>query len=236
MDKDSVAVTIIVAVLSSAVINSLMNIIWSAHVRRQDIKREAERETQTIGHFYLSIINELEKFSQECVISIRKIDEGIEEFRLHHDSSPLQGVPNQKFLFNPIVDWLKIPVLYADKVKRIASRFEYCNTWIVNQYGNAVEYDEAFELEQERLAFYGLQACRLADEIRLKIKSASEDLHSVREALNIVIDGRRAFFNADRNRNIVIPELQSQFRAEVSTKAGVKDWLKRILRIGPRDI
>lgn len=210
--KIDVLTLLFTGVISGAVISALINLGWNAYVKAGDRNRVSEKEAHVVGHVYLEIVIQLERFARKCNGRLYDISTGLDMYRDQHDNSGLNDLPAILFLFDPEPDWTALPVQFVAELKSIADRYEQCSSWIAEQYLQWADYDDAYELEEGRLAYYGLEACKLVSEIRIQIDAGDGELEDLVRHFRSTISARRAFY--EKNPSDVyslIPELRGYF-------------------------
>jgi hypothetical protein len=215
MATGSQDVSALTLIMSSAVISAVVNVGWNAYAKWGERKKEAAKEAQKVGHVYLALVLQLEGFARQCNERHYDIGIGIERYRTEHDSSVFDGLSSILFEFSPEPDWTALPIPFVAKLKSLTNRFEQCNSWIETQFQLWAGLDEAYELEEERLAYYGLNACKLASEIRIEIEAGDGELGYLITHFQSVIDTRRNSYVTNPGMHTLIPELRAHFESEL---------------------
>jgi hypothetical protein len=208
--------TILVSsVVSSAVISALVNVAWNAYSSRQVRAREDAKEEHKVGHVYLGLVLKLDRFARLCHSRLYEISDAIETYRETHSSDAMRDMPPMPPIFDPASDWSALPIAYVARLETLLGRYEQCDSWIKEQFVVWAELDEAWEIECERLAFYGLAACKLATDTRALIKAGNEEFVDVIKHFESVINSRRTYLRDNPQRAYtIIPELRAQLEAE----------------------
>lgn len=212
MTTSTESVSAITLILSSAVVSAGVNVAWNAFARFLDWRR-AKRK---IDHVYLNIVQQLEHFARRCNERMYDINEAMGEYRSNHDSGAFRGIAHLALDFHPEPDWTSLPIPFVAKVKSLQSRFEQCDSWIKAQFDLWADFADAYDLEEERLAFYGLKACEISAEIRSKLEAGASELDDLSAHFERVIDRRRTIDREDPGQHTFIPELRAQFERERS--------------------
>lgn len=214
------AMKFILAVLSSTVLSGVINIIWNAHVRKQDIKRAQEEEKLKAGHVYLIVVDHLERFARECNERLSEIYEGLEEYRRYHQTDKLHTLPEIKFTFDPSLDWQVLPIPFVAELKSLAQKFDECNVWIRSEWNCGIDWDTAYEFEQERLAYYSLQVCKIIARTKTVIGVGSTDINPLTNRFNKLIQSKRRQYTENPGLYPSIPELQALFSDSPNVERG----------------
>lgn len=197
-------------IMSSAVISAGVNVGWSAFLKLLERRKEARK----VDHVYLAIVSQLEAFARRCNERLYDISNGVERYRTFGDSTLLNNLMSIPFEFTPEPDWTALPVRFVAKVRALPNRFEQCNAWINAAFMTWAELDDAYELDEERLAFYALKACNLASEIRKKIKAGDGEVDDLVEHFQSILNTRRNMYRQYPGVHSFIPELRAQFESE----------------------
>lgn len=200
-------------VASSAVISALVNVGFTAWVKYGERKREDAKDAKRVGHVYLGIVFSLESFAKQCDERLYDIYNGLAQCEEQHDSSALAKLKPVAFTLDPSSSWDELSIAFVAKVKVLPSQYETTNQWIHQQYEYWAGVDDAYHLEEERLAYYGGKACEMAAEIRRDIKAGDGEVASYVEHFRSIINQRRKAFATDRE-TALIPELIHQFNKE----------------------
>lgn len=201
-------------VASSAVISALVNVSWSAWLKRNERIKEDVEKSRRIGHVYLDIALDLESFAKRGNAYLFDIQDGLFEFKKNHNNLVLSKLKPLKFEFNVVPSWSELPVAFVARVKTIPLQFESTNEWIVAQWAGWADLDEVYQLEEERVAFYGLKICEIATKIRLEIGASEDETSSYVEHFKSILKSRRAAFQQQGEALTLIPELHAQFKKE----------------------
>lgn len=215
-------VSVLTLIMSSAVISAIVNVAWSALQKRSERKRETEKEAMRIGHVYLELGLQLEGFVRKCNAQLYDIGHGLAMRGAEHDESALQNLPRLSFAFDAEPDWRALPIPFVAKVKALLRRFEETNEWIVAQWDYGADLEDAYELEEERIAFHALEVCKVASEIRTQIGAGDAQLTDLIEHFQSVVVARRKRYEQNSGMLTVIPELQAQFAREFPQLATTK--------------
>lgn len=209
-------VSMFTLVLSSAVVSAAVNVGWNAVSKAIDYFKEKSKDDQKVGHVYLGIATQLEAFARHCSARIYDINEGLSLYRGQHNDNAFEGFGPVLLQFSPEPDWTALPVHFAADVQALPSRFQQSDLWIRSQFQYWAEIDDAYEFEQERLAYYALKACDVAARIRLKIKAPDSELIDLTERFHTFIAQRRAVYQENPATHNFLPELQAQFERDQS--------------------
>lgn len=202
-------------VMSSAVISAFVNVIWSARSKYVERKREDKKDAKRIGHVYLNIALSLESFGKQCDARLFDIENGLWQRARNHDESFLSRLKPFTFAFDPEPTWSELPIPFVAKVKVLPEQFESTSCWIGEQWSEWADLGDAYDLETERVAFYGLKAFEIAAAIRREIQAGECDTESHVEHFRSIIEQRRDAFRKQREGVTLLPELHAQFNREV---------------------
>lgn len=215
--------TVVALLLSSALISALVNIAWNAISKWLDRKAEAKKEAQKVAHVYLELALQLEAFARQCNAQIYDISDGIDLYRSQHDDAGLKNLRTVKFAFEPEPDWAALPIPFVAQVKTLPERFKQCSAWIGTQFRQWAEFDEAWELEEELHAFFALEACKVASDIRVQIGAGAGELTDLVAHFQSVIESRRRSYVQNPQHASLIPDLKAQFRREFPENKGADE-------------
>jgi hypothetical protein len=208
------SVSLLTLVMSSAVVSALVNVGWNGYAKWLDRKKEVEKEAQRVGHVYLALVLQLESFARRCNEQLYDIEEAMERYSSQHDTSAFENLPRIEFAFDPEPDWTLLPVPFVAKVQSLVNRFNQAHTWISSQFQYWADLDDAYQFEQERLACYGHEACRVAAEIRVQIKAGEGDLSDLLNHFGFIVEKRRKWFLQTDQKHNLLPELRARFENE----------------------
>ena len=201
-------------VASSAVVSALVNVSWGAWIKRNErIKEDVER-SKRMGHIYLDIALDLESFTKKCNAYLFDIQDRLFEYRKIHNRAVLHEIKPLTFEFNAAPMWSELPVGFVARVKTIPLQFESTNDWIVAQWMDWADLEDVYQLEEERIAFYGLKICKIATNIRLEIGAGEDETSSYVEHFRSVLNSRRIAYLQQGESLTLIPELHAQFKKE----------------------
>jgi len=201
-------------VMSSAVVSALMNVGWNYYAKRMEQAKEARKESHKIDHVYLKVVLQLEGFARRCNEQLYDIEEAMERYGSQHDSSAFENLSSIEFKFDPEPDWTLLPVPFVAKVQSLVNRFNQADSWIKAQYQYWADLDDAYQFEQERLAYYGNEACRLAAEIRAQIKAGEGELSDLINHFAFIVEKRRKWYLQTDQKHNLLPELRARFENE----------------------
>jgi hypothetical protein len=208
------SVSVLTLVMSSAVVSALVNVGWNGYAKWLDQKKEAGKEVHRVGHVYLALVLQLESFARRCNEQLYDIEEAMERYSSAHDGSAFEKLPKIEFAFNPEPDWTMLPIPFVAKVQSLVNRFNQAHNWISSQFQYWADLDDAYQFEQERLAYYGHEACRLAAEIRVQIKAGDGDLSDLLNHFAFIVEKRRKWFLQTEQKHNLLPELRARFENE----------------------
>lgn len=211
MAADQNTISTLALVLSSAVVSAAVTVAWNAIARYLDRRKENQRN----DHIYLEIALQLETFARECNERIYDINEALGRYR-EHDQNAFSNIKGVSLRFNPEPEWTSLPVAFVAKVKGLQTRFNQSQAWLSAQFQLWAGLDDVHEFDEERLAFYALEACKIAVQTRKKIKAGSGETDSLNSHFEQVIDRRRTLYIANAERHTFIPELRAKFDSENS--------------------
>lgn len=216
--------TVVALLLSSALISALVNIAWNAISKWLDRKAETKKEAQKVAHVYLDLALQLEVFARQCNALLYDISDGIDLYRSQRDDSGLKNLRTVEFAFEPEPDWTALPIPFVAQVKTLPERFKQCSTWIGTQFRQWAAFDEAWELEEELHAFFALEACKVASDIRVQIGAGTAELTDLAAHFQSVIESRRRSYVQSPLHASLIPDLKAQFQREFpANKAADQD-------------
>jgi hypothetical protein len=202
-------------VASSALTSAIVNVGWNALSKWLDRRRENKKEVQRVDHVKLEIVQQLEAFAKRCRIHSNNIHDGLHSYYEEHDDS-FSRVGKIQFEFDPAPKWEELPVSFVAPIKWMPLQFRESDQYIMD----AVDYigiDDAYELELERVAFYGLKALNTAAKIRGEIKADYEggaELDVARKDFEDLIEKRRQLYLSASSSVRLLPEFTAQFEAE----------------------
>lgn len=208
MAAPSEPVSALTLIMSSAVVSAGVNVAWSVITRLLDLRREKTK----IAHEYLSLVLQPEEFVRLCNERLYDISEAMDRYRGFQDSAAFNGLGRIPLDFKPEPNWSSLPIPFVANMKSLPNRFEQCDRWITAQ-SEWAGLDDAYEFEEERLAFYALKAAKIAAEVRQQIGAGDGDLGDLVTHLESVIAQRRAVHLKDPSRRDYIPELRAHFES-----------------------
>ena len=203
------------AVLSGTVASSLINLGWNAWTRKADRKREEAKEANRIKHVYLDIARDLELFSSECAVQMSEIENAQHAYYTAEDRHALGKLQLTKLRFDTEPSWIDLPVEFVDTIKDLIVRFDAAGKWIANAFQDWADPADAGSFEQERLAFYGNLAARIARDTRKKIGAGRSVTDSYQEKFDHFLAGCKTRYLSN-SCEIFIPDLQEQFNQSSS--------------------
>jgi hypothetical protein len=213
MAIESTPVNWIVVVLSSALGSGLVSAASALYLKRGDRAREDAARKIQVDHVFLTIALSLEAFARKCDDRIIAIDEAYVEAQSSNDMSKLLQGPFH-LSFNEEQVWADLPVPFVAEIKGVLREFGETNTWIHEQFDTWAHADDAYELEKERCAYFGLKFCESAEAVRVRIGADAADIANQRRNFQYLINTRRKQFRANRDMAI-IPGLTKQFTYEL---------------------
>ncbi|MBN3004531.1 hypothetical protein JW897_12370 [Chromobacterium alkanivorans] len=203
----------IVLILSSALISALVNAIWNALSKYIDHKKETRKHQQKISHTYLAIANDLEVFAKKCDAQLYDIYDGLRERAEFHDERKLDNIGTVELDFSSNPDWQELPIKFVAEIKSLPTFFNTAHEWISSQWFAWADTEETFAFEEERLAYYGLIACKKAENIREKlIKVQKGNTEEFENHFNEIIEKRREQHIKNPDKSNLIPELHNHFK------------------------
>lgn len=212
-------------VVSSAVVASGMNIVWNLISKWLDSQKESKKEFHKQAHVYLDISLQLEGFVQACNSYLYKIESALEAHYERHEQNAFNDLKAPLLEWGPVPDWRELPVQFVSEVRTFPQQFEEANSWILMQWEWA-DYDDMYGWEEERIAFYGIKACRLIEHIRTNIKASKSGISSeARGHFEDIIKDRRERFKQGRSDTLT-PQLRAIFLAEEAKSFFVKAFGK----------
>jgi len=203
--------SLIAIVTSSAFVAAVVNVGWNAVSKWLDRRRESDKDELKVAHVYHSVVLQLESFAHKSNGQLYDISVAIDRYRGLHDTDAFQPVQVAGFRFDPEPDWSALPIAFVDKVKSFVNRAEHCDRWIRVQFDLWAALDEAFELEEQRMAWYSLQACALASEVRVQLKIGNAGMQDLIEHFHSIVDRWRTFYDKNEGSANLIPELRAHF-------------------------
>jgi len=218
MTIEAANVSWITLVMSSAVTSAVVNVGWNAWQKHGERKREDEKDSKRVGHIYLDLSLQLESFAKRCDTYLYDIDNGLWERSKNHDESELQKLRSITFKFEPEPNWIELPIAFTAALKVLPKQFENAHDWIKEQWNHWADLEDAYSLEQERVAYYGLKACEVAASIRAQIQAGDGDTDSSTAHFQSLIEERRQRFQRDGNEITLTPDLQALFTKENLSK------------------
>ncbi|SPA02782.1 hypothetical protein CBM2626_B30100 [Cupriavidus taiwanensis] len=198
-------------VLTSSAVGSLVSLAGTVYTKWRDRQREDNKEKKRIAHVYLDVAMQLETFARGCGARLMDIDRGLAERAQDHDESFLNRLAPFTMAFDPVPNWTELPVDFVAKMRAFPSEFASTSAWISEQWRIWAEIDEAYALEEQSLAHYGLRAFRIAKEIRTEVGAGALDSNALCTLFQAEIDRRRDIWLSDRNAITLIPELDADF-------------------------
>ncbi|GAA0412697.1 hypothetical protein ACFOY5_04525 [Massilia aurea] len=200
-------VSALTLILSSAVVSAGVNVTWSVIARYLDRRKEAQK----IDHVYLSLALQMEEFARQCNGRIYDVSEALRRYYDDHDMAAFENFSRFVLDFAPEPDWVSLPIPFVAKIKSLQSRFDQCNSWVNMQSQLWAGLDDAYALDEERLAFYGKKACETAADIRSKIKAGPGENEDLISHFDTVLESRRSLYSQYPDSHTFIPELRAQF-------------------------
>ncbi|WP_322082391.1 hypothetical protein [Burkholderia sp. BCC1972] len=208
-------------VASSAVIGAVIGQVISAlsnwSLKAIDAYRESKKRAQVVAHVKLEIMDQLESFANRCANFMYDIEEGMDE---HYRQEPNAFSNVQRsipFKFDPEPKWVELPVPFIAPIKALGREYDDTGAWI-NRTGLWADIADQYQYELERLAFYGLEALKVADKIRRDIKAGNGgavQLEASRSAFTKEIATMRERYRETCGEVSLIPELEALFEREM---------------------
>lgn len=206
-------------VLTSSAVGSLVSLGGTVYTKWRDRQREDEKEKKRIAHVYLDVAMQLEAFARRCGARLMDIDRGLDERINDHNESLLSSLGPFTIAFDPVPNWTELPVAFVAKMKQFPSEFASTSEWISEQWRIWAGIEEAYALEEQLLAFYGLRAFRIAEEIRSEIGAGVLDNEALTACFQLEIDRRHDVWLRDRDAITLIPELDAAFSRELARRS-----------------
>lgn len=200
--------SILTLVISSSVVSALVNVLWNWYVKREERKRDAAREAHKVGHVYLNVVIQLERFVRKCQARRYAISEGLDKYR-RHEMDAFDGIGGIQFAFEPAPDWTALPIPFVAKVNTLGDRFEQCDVWITEQWNYWADIDDAYEFEYQRVSYYALEACKLSKELRALIGAGLGDIGALHSSMKDSVDSSIKKCRERPEAANVIPEITS---------------------------
>lgn len=213
MPTASIDASTVTLLMSSAVVSALVNVAWNAYAKSIEREKEDAKENLRLGHIYLELVFELESFARKCSERIYDISAALDRYA-NHDGAAFDGLGDIVLELDAVPDWTALPVSFVAKVKALPSRFEKCNQWIIAQHEYWADLDEAYQFEEERLAFYATEATTLSEQIRRKIDAGKGDMYDIINHLSKILQSRRTAYKKQPQSFNCIPELKAKFEKE----------------------
>ncbi|MFM0088939.1 hypothetical protein PQR46_18690 [Paraburkholderia sediminicola] len=201
-------------VTSSAVVSAIVNVGWNAWSKRVDRKREDAKEAKRIGHVYLDIALQLEGFVKRCDARLYDIDRGLAEMAAEHNQSYLSELKPFGMSFDPEPNWSELPIRFVAKMKVLPDQYASTKAWIGEQWEYWADLDDAYRLEEQSIAYYGLKAAEIAAEIRRDIDAGIADNAKLLEHFRSEIEQCMEAFRVHPKDIALIPELEAEFTAK----------------------
>ena len=193
---------------SSSLGCALVNLWWSFYLHRSG---EKEKKMKA-GHVYFEIHDVMADFVVACSSRIGAINSCLFQFDDNGEEYSFPKLNNISLSLPQNGSWKEISVGVVQKTRRISKRFSRTDTWIRTLYKREewVEVDQAYELEIQRLSFYGVEACNLIDEIESLTPIEHEDLSVYK---NIFVEKLKAVEDSFKKNpdKLIIPELKERF-------------------------
>lgn len=211
-------------VLLSAGVSAAVNLLSNFYIRRGERKKSEAKETQRINHVYLDVLLQLHTFAKRAkaygddlahaTAAFKAGAEEIDALR-RFDAHPLM------LTFDPEPKWGELPVPFVSQAKALPGNFVSCGEWISRPWSTWAGRGDAYVLNRQRIAFYGLRALEISDEIKFAIHPNTETLAEIDEAragFNDVIRTYRKLSN-EGSEPLLIPELAAQYEKERSQRS-----------------
>jgi hypothetical protein len=196
-------------VLSSALVSALVNAATNLWIDSKRRKHEEAKSDDVRSHVYLDVALQLEAFAKRTNARLTLVSEALAELYEHHDDSHIEKLVSFSFTFDPPPNWNDLPVAFVAKVKALPSEFLVCDEWIKEAWSLWADLGDVAEFEQERLAWYGLKALDLAQDIRrdIGVDPANDSIRDRRSFKTALTSSQSRFGNND-DQSCHIPELR----------------------------
>ncbi|MBR7963508.1 hypothetical protein KDW41_24090 [Burkholderia vietnamiensis] len=216
---------------SSAVVAALVNNGISLWTRLRDRKRADAELAARKAHIQLDVALMLEKFAQRASAHLITIDAAYGELYRRSNRAPLERLDSLEFDFEvaPEPSWSELSIELIAKVREIPIALKESGRWISIAF-SADDADYLYQLEAQRAAYYGLQACNLANAIRQNIgvaPSAMAAEHILHFRGNL--EGIKHAYVGNALPPVVIPELYSMLHSE-TLPAAVQEVSGAVMR------
>jgi hypothetical protein len=202
----------------AAVVSSGINTGSNWLIKKYDQKLERRKEENRVAHVKLDIMHQLEGFSNRCASYSDDIANAIYSYYDQQSSDAFARIQHSVVLtFEPPPRWEELDVAFVAPIKAMAREYENTNSWIIGM-SEWADLPDSYEFEKERLAFYGLQALKIASDIARQIKldqSGRTRLDATKMQFEELIEKRRASYAKTAGRITLIPELEAIFDAEM---------------------
>ena len=156
-------ITFIQILGSSSLGCALVNLSWSFYLHRSGEKEKKMKAS----HVYFEIHDVMADFVVACSSHIGAINSWFIQFYDNGEEPSSPKLNNISLSLPPQGSWKEISVGVIQKTRRISKRFQRTDTWIRTLYKREewMDVEQVYELEIQRLSFYGVEACNLIDEI-----------------------------------------------------------------------
>lgn len=186
----------------------LVSLSWNFYLHRSGEKDKKMKA----GHVYFEIHDVMADFVVACSSHIGAINSSLYQFNDNGEESSFPKLNNISLSLPTNGSWTEISVGVIQKTRRISKRFSRTDTWIRTLYNKEewMDADQAYELEIQRLSFYGVEACNLIDEIESLTSIEHEDLSVYK---NIFVEELKAVEDSFKKKpdKLIIPELKERF-------------------------
>ncbi|MDN4057159.1 hypothetical protein QPK31_02865 [Massilia sp. YIM B02769] len=211
MATESADIDLITIITSSAFVAALVNVAWNALSKWLDRQREAKKEELKVAHVYHAVILHLETYAYKANGQLYDISVAMDRYRGLRDDKAFDRVRTERFKFEPDPDWTVLPISFVDRMKTFVIQSDQCDGWIRAQFDLWAGIDEAFELEEQRIAWYALRACTLASELRLQIEVDCASMEDIIKHFQFIIDRCWDHYKANNGTTNLVPELRAHF-------------------------
>jgi hypothetical protein len=206
--------SIVTLILTSSVLSGVITAGVNVFMKTQDRKHDAAKDKAKVAHAYFETAIWLEDFAKNGSGHIGSIDEAMASYDADHDTSAFAKLHLIEHKLELVMRLGELPVSVVAQVKALTEGYTSAHDWISRQFDHWADLEEAYQMERQRVAFYGLQALTMAATIRQIIAIEPHRYAPIVKRFETIVESCRQAFWADAEERILIPDLKAQFENE----------------------